>query len=120
MTLGRLLLTFRGRIPRSTFWLTGLSLGLLFVFLLSSFESIFGRTSSLLLYPPFFWALSAIIAKRLHDRGQSLFWLLILLIPLIGPIWLFIGLGLLRGTRGENQYGKDPLDVQRDYMTVGS
>ena len=43
--------------------------------------------------------------KRFHDRDKSGWWLLIALIPLIGPIWLLIELGFLKGTPGPNQYG---------------
>jgi uncharacterized membrane protein YhaH (DUF805 family) len=30
--------------------------------------------------------------------------------PILGPLWLFIELGLLRGTVGPNKYGRDPLE----------
>ena len=118
MKIGRLLLSFRGRIPRSTFWVTTLLLGLAFVLLLISTETVFGRTSSLVLYPPFFWAVGAIVTKRMRDRGKSPAWLSLVLIPVFGPLWLLVDLGVLRGTRGENRYGDDPLDDRRDYMTV--
>lgn len=118
MKLRRLLLSFRGRISRSTFWLTTLLLTLAFIFLMISIESVFGRASSLVLYPPFFWAFAAVVTKRLRDRGKSPVWLVLVLIPLIGPLWLLVELGLLRGTPGENRYGEDPLDDHTDYMTV--
>ena len=118
MKIGRLLLSFRGRIPRSTFWVAALLLGLAFVVLLISIETVFGRSSSLVLYPPFFWAFAAIVTKRLRDRGKSPVWLFLILIPLAGPLLLMVDLGLLRGTRGENKYGDDPLDDHPDYMTV--
>jgi uncharacterized membrane protein YhaH (DUF805 family) len=56
-----------------------------------------------------FWPWFAVMAKRLHDRGKSAWFLLILLIPIVGPIWLFIEVALLRGQRGDNRYGPDPL-----------
>ena len=118
MKPGRLLLSFRGRIPRFTFWVTTMLLGLAFVFLLISIETVFGRASSLVLYPPFFWAFAAVVTKRIRDRGKSPVWLLLVLIPLFGPIWLLVDLGVLRGTTGENRYGDDPLDDRQDYMTV--
>jgi uncharacterized membrane protein YhaH (DUF805 family) len=71
--------------------------------------------------------------KRLHDRDKSGWWLLVFyLVPMvlswisailsrngIGAlfalgslaisIWAFVELGCLRGTRGPNRYGEDPL-----------
>jgi uncharacterized membrane protein YhaH (DUF805 family) len=95
-----------------------LALGFAFVFLLILIEKIFGRSSSLALYPPFFWAFAAVTAKRLRDRGKSPIWFALALIPLIGPLWLLIEIGLLRGAPGENRYGADPLENYTDYMTV--
>ena len=57
----------------------------------------------------FLWPSLAIYTKRWHDRGKSGWWTLIILIPLIGPIWALVELGFLRGTEGSNQYGPDPL-----------
>lgn len=39
----------------------------------------------------------AIAAKRLRDRGQSLWWLLLTLIPLVGSLWWLVNLGILEG-----------------------
>jgi uncharacterized membrane protein YhaH (DUF805 family) len=57
----------------------------------------------------FLWPTLAIYAKRWHDRDKSGWWSLIILIPLIGPIWVLVELGFLRGNEGPNQYGPDPL-----------
>ena len=43
--------------------------------------------------------------KRWHDRDKSGWWMLILLIPLIGTIWFLIELGFLKGTDGPNRFG---------------
>lgn len=48
--------------------------------------------------------------KRIHDRGKSVGWLFIGLVPIIGFIYLFIELGCLLGTIGPNRYGEDPLE----------
>ncbi len=32
-------------------------------------------------------------------------WLLLLLLPIAGPAWVAIELGLRRGTRGDNRFG---------------
>jgi uncharacterized membrane protein YhaH (DUF805 family) len=55
-----------------------------------------------------FWIFLAVNVKRWHDRGKSGWWLLVILIPFIGPIWVLIEMGFLRGTRGWNDYGPDP------------
>lgn len=63
---------------------------------------------TLVLYIPFIWTSLAIAVKRWHDRDKSGWWILIGIIPLIGPIWQFVETGCLRGTMGRNQYGSDP------------
>ncbi len=50
----------------------------------------------------------AVAMRRLHDTGRSGWWLLLSLIPLVGPIVLLV-FYVLRGTPGDNQYGPDPL-----------
>ncbi len=57
----------------------------------------------------FSWTSLAVGAKRCHDRGRSGWFQLITLIPLIGSLWLFVELGLLKGKEGENRFGPDPL-----------
>lgn len=47
--------------------------------------------------------------KRIHDRNRPAAFLLFYLIPLIGPLWLTIELGFLRGSIGVNRFGPDPL-----------
>lgn len=52
---------------------------------------------------------SAMIStRRLHDRGKSGWWFLLMLLlstVLIGSIWWLIELGFLEGTEGPNAYG---------------
>ncbi len=114
----RKLLRFKGRIARATFWwtlvLAGIAFAVLFVFL----DSVFGRPATLVLYPPFFWVAAAAAVKRMRDRGRSPAWLLAALVPVLGPLWLLLELGMLRGTPGENHYGPDPLELDTDYLTV--
>jgi len=49
------------------------------------------------------------LVKRWHDHGRSGLWALIILIPIVGTIWNIIVVGFLRGTKGPNIYGDDPL-----------
>lgn len=46
--------------------------------------------------------------RRLHDTGRSAWWLLLVLIPLVGflvLLWWFIQ----KGSDGANEYGPDPV-----------
>jgi uncharacterized membrane protein YhaH (DUF805 family) len=57
------------------------------------------------------WALITIIPsilvdiKRWHDRDKSGWWMLILLVPIVGAIWFLVELGFLKGTDGPNRFG---------------
>jgi uncharacterized membrane protein YhaH (DUF805 family) len=42
---------------------------------------------------------------RLHDRDHSAWWLLLLLLPVIGWLVLIVQTGFLPGTPGANRYG---------------
>ncbi len=57
------------------------------------------------------WLSLANMAKRYHDRNKSAWWVLIILVPVVGPIWNFIECGFLPGTAGSNQFGPDPLGL---------
>lgn len=116
--LTRQLLSFRGRLSRRAFWGTGLAVGACFLLLLKLLEASFGRASSLLLYPPLLWVLAALAVRRMRDRGRSPAWLLAALVPLLGPLWLFLELGLRQGSPGENHYGPDPRAAGGDYLAV--
>ena len=48
--------------------------------------------------------------KRWHDRDKSGWWMLIVLIPLVGLIWFLVELGFLPGTPGPNRFGPPPSD----------
>ncbi len=52
----------------------------------------------------------ALSVRRLHDIDRSGWWVLIYLIPLIGPIVLLV-FALLGGTPGSNRYGPNPKEA---------
>lgn len=113
----RLLLSGQGRVGRSRFWLATFGLWAVFVLTFVGLEAALGRTSTFLLYPPFFWVLLALLRKRLHDRDKSSAWLLLLLVPLMGPLWIGFELYILPGSLGDNRYGPPPGQAL-DYLAV--
>jgi uncharacterized membrane protein YhaH (DUF805 family) len=110
--------SFRGRMARASWWGSSLLAGLAFVILYVFLESVAGTKATWILYPPFAWIVLALAVKRLHDAAEGALWLVVLAIPVLGPLWLFWKLALRRGSPGENQYGPDPLDRNADYLVV--
>jgi uncharacterized membrane protein YhaH (DUF805 family) len=110
--------TWRGRMRRRAFLgrllLAAIAFCVLFVFL----ERAFGRGSTLLLYPPFFAVLLSLAVRRLHDQARSGWWLLALLVPVLGPLLVGWWLLFARGTAGDNPHGADPRVDGRDYLQV--
>jgi uncharacterized membrane protein YhaH (DUF805 family) len=49
----------------------------------------------------------AVSFRRLHDTNRSAWWILIGLLPLIGPIVLLVFM-VMDGTPGPNRFGPDP------------
>jgi len=49
----------------------------------------------------------AVGVRRLHDIGKSGWWILIILIPLVGAVWLVVLLAT-EGTPEDNEYGASP------------
>lgn len=52
----------------------------------------------------------AVTIRRLHDINKNIRSLLLLLIPLVGPIWLLV-LMAKDSDPGQNQYGANPKEV---------
>lgn len=113
-----LLFSFERRIPRSSFWGATLFATLLYVVCLVFFQlavqSSFGDESALSMVAVvvvaviFFWISLALNVKRWHDRDKSGWWILVGLIPIVGPLIALVQTGFLRGTVGRNRYGDDP------------
>lgn len=113
-----MLFSFKGRIPRRTYWAYHLATSLIFIVL--AFALIFGSSAindeliiigaiiAAIFAIPFLWINYALQIKRWHDRDKSGWWVLINFIPYVGGIWSFVENGCLRGTVGNNNYGSDP------------
>ncbi len=54
------------------------------------------------------WASVALNVKRLQDRNRSPWLILITFVPIVGPIFVIVELGILDGTPGPNRFGPDP------------
>jgi len=108
-----ILFSFAGRIGRRTWWLwcVAAMLGLaLYATVLLRVAGMSAANTDLLVNLLLLWPALAISAKRWHDRGKSGWWVLVVLIPVVGVVWALIENGCLRGTTGSNGYGADPLD----------
>ena len=104
---------FTGRAARSEFWYWAL-----FVFIVNliakfidsamgadmTHVGLVGGIVGLALFLPGL----AMTIRRLHDRDKSGWWVLLVLIPLIGAIILLIWF-IMRGTQGPNRFGEDPV-----------
>ena len=66
-----MLLSFRGRLRRSTFWWALIWVCAAFAALFAALDQTLGYASTLILYPPFLWALAALCTKRLHETAAS-------------------------------------------------
>lgn len=119
MSLSNLFFSFHGRVSRGDFWYAVLLILSVFTVLYIALESTFGRAATWLLYVPCYWSLFAVAIKRYHDIGRSGWWLLLLLIPLVGPAWVLWSLGFRKGTQAENRYGPVPDREELDYLVVG-
>jgi len=108
------LFSLKGRLRRRDYWLY--SLPVLFitipVFWYTHPDNLSDNSVlnilSMLIMGFVFWASIALNVKRLHDRNKSALWVLLTFVPLIGPVFVIVELGILSGTKGPNQYGQDP------------
>lgn len=110
-----LLFTSRGRINRMTFWNAQLFIWLAFYILFTSIDLFIGYSYTLIIYPLLYWALYCTAAKRLHDRNKTSWLLALTIIPILGPLWLFIQLGFRKGSPERNKYGL-PQGHNEDYF----
>ena len=113
-SLGKFLFSFQGRISRYQYWVQFvLPYSVLIVVVGVIADMYNAQTGVELPYIIFsllmIWPNLAIHAKRCHDRDRSGWFQLISLIPIVGAIWLFVELGCLRGSVGDNRFGPDPV-----------
>lgn len=119
-----LLFSFQGRVNRAKYWLV--TLGVVVVEMIVFAVTLGAGAISndpdamaaalggmgivgLLLFIPLIWVSLAVAVKCWHDRNKSGWWILIVLVPVVGSLWYLIECGFLPGTSGPNRFGADPL-----------
>ncbi|OCG61711.1 DUF805 domain-containing protein [Gilliamella sp. GillExp13] len=107
---------FNGRARRQEYWmftlfsfLLNLALSIVGAILISISTSLVSVTNiiSFVAWAALFLPSLAVAVRRLHDTDRSGWWVLIVLVPLIGAIVLLV-FACMDSTPGSNQYGENP------------
>lgn len=107
---------FEGRARRKEYWMF-----VLINFLISTVLSIVDRMMGLTMGIGMVYSLFVLIpgisvgVRRLHDIGKSGWWMLLLLIPILGWIWLIV-LYATDSQPGDNDFGPNPKDGPEEYF----
>lgn len=123
MTLSHKLFGFHGRIARADYWLCTLILFSAMVGLIALMGAAIGIDGASQSDPralgiqglaalAIAWPSTAVGVKRLHDRGQSGWWILVSFVPVIGSLWMLLHLGLMKGDADDNRYGAAPPPIE--------
>ena len=116
-------LSFEGRLRRSDFWgrvvavILLVACGMMFIWFVAS-DTTSGTIRALALVAVALFGVVMALAnlaahvRRWHDRDKSGWWILIGLIPIVGPIWSVVECGFLDGTPGPNRFGPSPKSVE--------
>lgn len=120
-----LFLSSNGRLSRTPFLVAaGVLIGVAVLY-----EAIAGFTlhwlTGWLVYPALLFSGACVLSKRLHDRGRSGWWALLILMAVIAVwpqpehvldfmfclviAWAVVELGVMGGEQGANRYGPNPL-----------
>ncbi len=117
MSFRDLLFGFEGRIPRRLWWYYMLGLAIAWALAAAFDRAIGGQGGSFGCATLGVWFVgvltgAAVCTKRLHDIDRSAWYLLLIVIPVIGQVWAIVELGFKKGTTGPNGFGADPLGGQ--------
>ena len=137
MTLQQWLFSIKGRIGRRDFWIwiAIWAVPMVALFSLAGGGLVDLQTAAFMLVC-LLWPTAAVTIKRLHDRGKSGLWALLMVlawmllagnwsmlpgvwqwgvgrfVPTLIIVMMLIDLGAFVGTQGENKYGKDTQAVK--------
>lgn len=137
MTLQQWLFSIKGRIGRRDFWIWIVVwlITMVVLFSLANSGLVDIQTAAFMLVC-LLWPTATVTVKRLHDRGRSGIWALLMVlawvllagnwtmlpdmwqwgvgrfVPTLIMVMMLIDLGAFTGTQGENKYGKETQDVK--------
>lgn len=119
-----LFLSASGRTARGPFLMASAAL-LAFAVLYESFGITLHLLTGWLVYPPLLFFATCVLSRRLHDRGRSGWWAVLVLLSLVAVwptprhfldflfsgvvVWAIVELGAMPGEQGANRYGPNPL-----------
>ncbi|ELY6346767.1 DUF805 domain-containing protein [Cronobacter muytjensii] len=137
MTLQQWLFSFKGRIGRRDFWAwMALWVALMIILFTLTGNNLLNTQMAAFMLVCMLWPTAAVVVKRLHDRGKSGAWALLMILAWmllagnwaeLGGIWqwavgrfiptlimvmMVLDLGAFLGTQGENKYGKETREVK--------
>jgi len=94
---------FQRSFGRARFWGCGLLLWVVGIAIIEGLAGAVGPEAAAAGAAALLVASTWLCLLRLRDRQRSAAWMLLLLLPLIGPLWLVVELGLRRGTLQTNR-----------------
>jgi uncharacterized membrane protein YhaH (DUF805 family) len=119
-----LFLSASGRTARGPFLMASAAL-LAFAVLYESFGITLHLLTGWLVYPPLLFFATCVLSRRLHDRGRSGWWAVLVLLSLVAVwptprhfldflfsgvvVWAIVELCAMPGEQGANRYGPNPL-----------
>jgi uncharacterized membrane protein YhaH (DUF805 family) len=95
----------KGRASRSEYWWF-----FLFCFIVNMIAAFISPKLQILFYLILLLPSLTVLIRRLHDTDRSGWWVLLLLIPVIGLLVILYFM-LVEGTPGPNRFGNAPIDV---------
>ena len=106
----RLYISIHGRVSRKFYWIFGILPFTVLGAVLGALYAIYPVSPVVLILFVVlcYWPTLAMQIKRWHDLDRSGWYCLLSLIPIVVfLVWIIIG--LIPGTKGENRFGPDPL-----------
>jgi uncharacterized membrane protein YhaH (DUF805 family) len=108
--------TWHGRLSRAS-WLARTLLAALIAIAFGLLAAaLIGERGAVIVVALFAWCAAALATRRLHDIGKSAWALIVVIVPIAGPLWLLFQL-TRASVEGRNRYGADP-DSRFDYLQV--